>query len=718
MAQFINTNLTSLNTQNQLNKSQAAQSTAMERLSSGLRINSAKDDAAGSSIVNRFTAQIKGLNQASRNANDGISLSKTAEGAIGEVNNSLQRLRELAVQSANGTNTGVDRKAIAAESKQLLEEINRVSSTANFNGSKLLDGSFKTQFQVGANAGETISVSIGRMDTKTLGSASTAAVNSIGQKAPKALSSNDLVINGVAIGASSTVSDTASFTSKDSSAIAKAAAINAKSAQTGVTAQVNANEVGGSAMTVGGAATAAGNITLNGVDIAVNTTANDSATTRASIAAAINARSQETGVTAEDTGLDSGGIKLTAADGRNITLKASAAGLTAANTGLALDATSTDDVTFAGSFTLVSDKPITVTSGSGDLTNSGLRAGSYDAQVASASGVAATAALATNATTKIAAGDFAINGQLVGASLTTYDTASYNAKDSSAISRAAAINAISDKTGVTATANANEVAGVGAGGMTAADGDATLTINGVTTGTITVSGSATNAENRAAVITEINKFSAQTGVVAVDDEAEGVKLVAADGRNITVTQDSGTAALTADSSGLNAAFLTDVAAASATAAQKNAATFTASVTLTSVSEFTIDKGTNTPAVLTDSLGMGVGTYGAGRSGQSLDTIDLSTQEGASAALKAIDNAMATVDSARADQGAVQNRFDSVLSSLASTSANLTDARSRIQDADFAAETANLSKAQVLQQAGVAMLAQANQLPQNILSLLR
>ena len=229
MAQFINTNLTSLNTQNQLNKSQAAQSTAMERLSSGLRINSAKDDAAGSSIVNRFTSQIRGLDQAGRNANDGISLSKTAEGAIGEVNNSLQRLRELAVQSANGSNTGVDRKAIAAESKQLLEEINRVSSTANFNGSKLLDGSFTTKFQVGANAGETINVSIGRLDTKTLGSAATAAVSTAQNASANALKDGDLFINGVGIGASLAAADTASYTSKETSAIAKAAAINAKS---------------------------------------------------------------------------------------------------------------------------------------------------------------------------------------------------------------------------------------------------------------------------------------------------------------------------------------------------------------------------------------------------------------------------------------------------------------------------------------------------------
>ncbi|MBU4422902.1 MAG: flagellin [Gammaproteobacteria bacterium] len=692
MAQFINTNLTSLNTQNQLNKSQAAQSTAMERLSSGLRINSAKDDAAGSSIVNRFTAQIKGLNQASRNANDGISLSKTAEGAIGEVNNSLQRLRELAVQSANGTNTGVDRKAIAAESKQLLEEINRVSSTANFNGSKLLDGSFKTQFQVGANAGETINVSIGRLDTKTLGSAATAAVSTAQNASANALKDGDLFINGVGIGASLGAADTASSTSKETSAIAKAAAINAKSAQTGVTAQVNATEVGGSAMT---ASSTAGAVTINGVAINVATTA-DASASRQSVVAAINAKSQETGVTAEDTGLDSGGVKLTAADGRNVTI-AFGGTTTAASTGLAAAGTN------RGSFTLVSDKAITIAgSNAGDLKNSGLRAGSYDAQVASASGVAATAVLGAGTTTKIAAGDFSINGQLVGASLTSTDTASFNAKDSSAISRAAAINAISSKTGVTATANATEVAGAA---MTAAPLTGTLTINGVTTGSISTTADA--AASRAAVVAEINKISAQTGVVAIDtnDDTKGVKLVAADGRNITMQATT----LTSAATGLNAAVA---------GADDNARTFTSSITLTSASEFTIDKGTNAAAVLKDSLGMGAGTYGAGRSGQSLDTIDLSTQEGASAALTAIDNALSTVDSARADQGAVQNRFDSVLSSLASSSSNLTDARSRIQDADFAAETANLSKAQVLQQAGVAMLAQANQLPQNILSLLR
>nr|WP_206665069.1 flagellin [Extensimonas vulgaris] len=303
----------------------------------------------------------------------------------------------------------------------------------------------------------------------------------------------------------------------------------------------------------------------------------------------------------------------------------------------------------------------------------------------------------------------------MGDSLASSDTASYNAKSSSAIAKAAAINAISSKTGVTAVANANEVAGAA---MTAAATQGTLTINGVTTGTITTAGTSA-ADDRQAVVDAINKISAQTGVVAINtnDDATGVKLVAADGRNITVTQNTA-GTLTAASTGLNSALLANQTGATATPAENNAGTFLGSVTLSSVSAFTIERGTTTGAVLTDSLGLNVGTYGAGRSGQALDTIDLGTADGATAALTAIDNALSTVNSARADQGAIQNRFSAVTANIASTSENLTAARSRIQDADFAAETANLSRAQVLQQAGTAMVAQANQLPQGVLTLLR
>jgi flagellin len=160
MPQIINTNIASLNAQRNLNASQGEANTALERLSSGLRINSAKDDAAGLAISTRFQAQITGLNVAQRNANDGISLVQTAEGALDEVTNNLQRIRELAVQSANATNSTSDRQALNQEVQQRISEINRIASQTSFNGLKVLDGTFGEQtFQVGANAGETIGVS-------------------------------------------------------------------------------------------------------------------------------------------------------------------------------------------------------------------------------------------------------------------------------------------------------------------------------------------------------------------------------------------------------------------------------------------------------------------------------------------------------------------------------------------------------------------------------
>ena len=171
MAQVINTNIASLNAQRNLSSSQSALNTSLERLSSGLRINSAKDDAAGLAISERMTAQIRGLNQAARNANDGISLAQTAEGALKEIGNNLQRIRELAVQSANATNSSTDRAALDKEVTALKAEIDRVSTTTAFNGAKLLDGNFSSQnFQVGANASETITfTTIAKSDTGTLG---------------------------------------------------------------------------------------------------------------------------------------------------------------------------------------------------------------------------------------------------------------------------------------------------------------------------------------------------------------------------------------------------------------------------------------------------------------------------------------------------------------------------------------------------------------------
>lgn len=209
MPQVINTNIASLTAQRNLNNSQSSLNTSLQRLSSGLRINSAKDDAAGLAISERFSAQIRGLNQAARNANDGVSLAQTAEGALSEVTNNLQRIRELAVQSSNATNSQSDRDALQTEVTQLLNEIDRVADSTEFNGVKLLDGSFTgAVFQVGANAGQTITIaSTTDSNTAALGSASTNTTAGLSVAASgltgfaTALIAGDFTINGTDIGA-------------------------------------------------------------------------------------------------------------------------------------------------------------------------------------------------------------------------------------------------------------------------------------------------------------------------------------------------------------------------------------------------------------------------------------------------------------------------------------------------------------------------------------
>lgn len=352
MPQIINTNIASLTAQRNLNKSQSANQQALERLSSGLRINSAKDDAAGLAISTRFNSQIRGLNVAIRNAGDGISLAQTAEGALGTMNDNLQRIRELAVQSANATNSDVDREALQAEVDQLLAEVTRTAEETDFNGRKLLDGSFNASFQIGANAGQTVDVSIAELTADKLGAGQEAGISALGTDS--AISNGDLVINGEGIRASSATDDTSSTSGADRSAIAKATAINEKSDTTGVAADINVNVAAGTAQT---AAATDGSITLNGVSIDLATGGVDAASDRAAVIQAINAVANQTGVTAVDSGNDDSGISLSAADGRNIELRydkfdasgqeyasqitASATGLAEGGTGSASGATAT-----------------------------------------------------------------------------------------------------------------------------------------------------------------------------------------------------------------------------------------------------------------------------------------------------------------------------------------------------------------------------------------
>ena len=242
MAQVINTNTISLNAQRNLSTSGASLATTIQRLSSGLRINSAKDDAAGLAISERFSTQIRGLDVAVRNANDGISLAQVAEGSLTEIGNNLQRIRELSVQSANATNSSSDRAALNAEVKQLAAEIDRVAKQADFNGTKLLDGSFTSQlFQVGANAGQAIAIDkVVDARSQSLGNVKFAADVTGATIADAAAdgSLSGLTINSIAI-------DKVEWKNgADGTDIAKglATAINAKMGETGVYAEVNGSD--------------------------------------------------------------------------------------------------------------------------------------------------------------------------------------------------------------------------------------------------------------------------------------------------------------------------------------------------------------------------------------------------------------------------------------------------------------------------------------------
>jgi len=324
MALTINTNIASLNAQRNLSKSQDALTRSMQRLSSGLRINSAKDDAAGLAITNRMTAQIRGLNQASRNANDGISLAQTAEGALGETGNMLQRMRELAVQSANSTNSSADRTSLNSEFISLVAEINRIATETSFNNRNLLDGSFSGNFHVGPNADQTISVNVASAKGNTLGGTLytqtltlTSGLNGAGVEAANSftgLAASELYIAGTGLSATSASKDTLSAADNAESAMALAAAINDQAGSTGVSAAVTeaAFTAAGGDYSTPFTLDSTNFLYINGQQV-TGTGISD----LDSLVSIINA--QVTGVTASNEG---GELKLVASDGRNICVAA------------------------------------------------------------------------------------------------------------------------------------------------------------------------------------------------------------------------------------------------------------------------------------------------------------------------------------------------------------------------------------------------------------
>jgi len=626
MPAIINTNMASLNAQRNLTTSQSALQTSLQRLSSGLRINSARDDAAGLAISDRMTSQIRGLNQAARNANDGVSLAQTAEGGLSALGDSLQRIRELAIQSANSTNTASDRASLNAEAQSLLAEISRVASTTQFNGLNLLDGTFAaSQFQVGANANQTISVSIGGASTNQIGSyqqAGTAVTSTAFTGAGFTITPSGST-TATTIGVSAATGSVGNNLVTADSAAAKAVAINAKTVDTGVTAAATNSLVAASAPTAHSGSLASGALIINGVSIGAIASSTSAVTQGGNAATAINAQTSTHGITAT-ADASTGKLTLAAADGRNIVitaLTATADGVTAIQNVTGLDASTH------------------ATAASGNDTFTLQVGGVYSAAAAGAGQLEDGDTFVLDGLTYEMDSNASVTGSNVAVTVVDLDTAIVTAN-----AIRTAINAQYDALNTTAH-------------ITSAAGTATLTV--------------TN-----------NKLGA-SGTLAAYSEAG-------------VVGGGGAGALVqgAETAGTDAGYTaTDV-------------TTRGTLTLSSGTGFTVAGGTeaglsSTSAALT-----------------TLSTTNISTVTGANAAIAILDGALSQVNTMRASLGAVQNRFSSVVSSLTTSSENLTAARSRIVDADFASETAALTRGQILQQAGTAMLAQANQLPNTVLTLLR
>ncbi|MEM9171322.1 MAG: flagellin [Pseudomonadota bacterium] len=360
MAQSINTNVASLNAQRNLTRSQGLLNSALERLSTGLRINSAKDDAAGLAISERFTTQIRGLNQAVRNASDGISLAQTAESALGELTNNLQRIRELSIQSANATNSSTDRAALDDEVQQRLAEIERIASQTSFNGLKVLDGTFgNAAFQVGANVGEKINVTLATgVRTSQIGQIATAT--GANQVDANPVGPGQLSI-AVGAGAAVEIGVSASDSAQD-----KVAAINAAGV-TGLTATAQ-TQVTSAFTTIDEGAADNGDetysLTINGEAVFTAEAVSAGETiTAAEFVDAVNLVSNDTGVTASTDGSD---VTFTAVDGRNIVIAQTLAGTAPAGglttTSVAADTTGTA-TTSRGNITLTATDSIAITGG-------------------------------------------------------------------------------------------------------------------------------------------------------------------------------------------------------------------------------------------------------------------------------------------------------------------------------------------------------------------
>jgi flagellin len=714
MAQVISTNVMSLNAQRNLSTSGGQLATSLQRLSSGLRINSAKDDAAGLAISERFTTQIRGLNQAVRNANDAISLSQTAEGALGEYGNILQRMRELSVQSANSTNSSSDRAALNSEAQQLLEELNRISTSTQFNGQNVLDGSFSSaQFQVGANANQTISVTIGNASSTALG-AYQFNNNGTSPVSGSALVSGDLTINGVNVGSSASGSADAIVNS-----------INAVTSQTGVTASGTSSITAANSPATGSQNLQSGDLVINGVNIGPITGNTNFVTQGQSIATAINTKTVSTGVSATANAV-TGALTLSSTTGRTISVTSSngTAGASRVEnaTGLELSAstaTGTETFTIAGTKG-VGTVTFAATIADGDTFTLGGKTFEFSANATTGSlingsnvaigngNVAWTAANAGTGATS------AINNVTNGVStVTAADNGSGALTVTSNIAGIESVKSyLLDGTGLNghttvAATEATAAAGIAQGATFTVDSATYTFVLGATSGNnISLTQAGNNATAQASIATALASAitANHTGLVPATNTSNHTATAAAS----VVTATSVLKGTAGNALATGVTGVTVAAGVTATDGTYTASTTYGTISLNSNAAYQV--GGNNPNK--------AGLSTAGSTLTSIATIDISSVTGANTAINLVDGALAQVSKIRGDLGAIQNRFESTIANLTATSENLSAARSRIRDADFAQETANLIRAQILQQAGTAILSQANAVPQSVLSLLQ
>ena len=704
MPQVINSNVMSLNAQRNLNNTQSALQTSLERLSSGLRINSAKDDAAGLAIAERFTAQIRGLNQAVRNANDAISLSQTAEGALNEYSNNLQRVRELAIQSANATNSASDRESLNAEAQQLLAEMQRVATQTSFNGRNVLDGTFNgAQFQIGAFSGQTININVSNAQTDALGSYQVG--NSATNVSGVALAAGDLTINGVDTGIS------VSGSAEDISA-----SINAISSETGVSASATTTVTGTNSL-ARGQGLLSGDLVINGVNIGATNGSNNIATQGANVAASINNLTNQHGVIATSDQA-TGQLTLTSTTGANISVTSDNA-----NAGYSRLENATGLEVSASTAQAVNVFTLTGTAGNStvqfanqavahDADGTEFIVGGITFELDSQGGLnnSSAVAISINGTDtgiqQAAAATAVINANLNNV------TAADGGTDTVTITSDVATSSTSHHA-VSLTVQNNGEAVTQTNGTGIASGD-TLQVGGVTYEFMFDNLSASNGNTKVSLGTSgagTQNDQATNLSTAIGGQYTAVNTNVTAGvatNQVTVTADlvgsagDATVGGTFTSAGVAEA-ITGAADAAGTASNNYGV-----LELNSAQQFVISGNNTTRA----------GLQSATSALNAINTIDISSVAGSNTAIDLVDGALSQVASIRADLGAVQNRLQSTIANLSTASENFSAARSRIQDADFAAETAALTRAQILQQAGVAMLSQANAQPQTVLALLQ